>query len=158
MRDHGHLIDHVDRRILTLLQEDGRMSNLALAQSVRLSPTAVLERVRRLVREGYILGYEARLNPVRLDARLLVFVEVLLDHGSPEVVERFRVAVAEHPEIMECHMVTGSFDYLLKVRVADIETCREFIAGVLQAIPGLRETRTLPVMEEVKNSARLRVA
>jgi Lrp/AsnC family leucine-responsive transcriptional regulator len=113
-------IDRTDRRILDALQRDGRISNLKLAEGVALSPTAVLARVQRLTREGYILGYEARLNPLKLGAGMLVFVEILLDRTSPNVFEQFKAAVQVRPEIMECHMVAGGFDYLLKTRAADM--------------------------------------
>lgn len=148
-------LDKIDRRILALLQADGRLSNLKLAEAVHLSPTAVLERVRRLTREGFILGYEARLDPVKLDAGLMVFVEVLLDRTVQDVMDTFRAAVQVRPEILECHLVAGGFDYLLKTRVADMAAYREFIGSVIWALPGVRETRTYAVMEEVKNSFRL---
>ncbi|NNM65292.1 MAG: AsnC family transcriptional regulator [Burkholderiales bacterium] len=157
MKDPVNALDRVDRRILALLQSDGRMSNLALAQAVHLSPTAVLERVRRLVREKFILGYEARLNPQRLSAALLVFIEVVLDRTTPDVFEQFKTAVQARPEIMECHMVAGGFDYLLKTRVADMPAYREFLGSVLLSLPGVRETHTYAVMEEVKNSQALQV-
>ena len=148
-------LDRTDRRILHLLQEDGRLSNLKLAEAVALSPTAVLARVQRLTRDGYILGYEARLNPRLLGASLLVFVEVLLDRTTPHVFEQFRAAVQVHPEILECHMVAGGFDYLLKTRMADMNAYRSFAGTVLWQLPGVRETRTYAVMEEVKQSAKL---
>ena len=106
--------------ILNGLQQDGRMSNLKLAESVSPSATAVLARVNRLSKEGYILGYEARLNPLKLGAGMMVFVEVLLDRTTPNVFEAFKAAVQVRGEIMECHMVAGGFDYLLKTRMADI--------------------------------------
>ena len=148
-------LDRIDRRILQALQEDGRMANLKLAESVGLSPTAVLARVQRLTRDGYILGFEARLNPLLLDAGMLVFVEVLLDRSSPNVFEQFKAAVQVRPEIMECHMVAGGFDYLLKTRTADMNAYREFAGRVLWQLPGVRETRTYAVMEEVKHTTRL---
>jgi Lrp/AsnC family leucine-responsive transcriptional regulator len=148
-------LDRIDRRILQRLQEDGRISNLKLAEAVALSPTAVLARVQRLTREGYILGYEARLNPKQLGAGMLVFVEVLLDRTTPNVFEQFRAAVQVRPEILECHMVAGGFDYLVKARVADMEAYRAFAGSVLWQLPGVRETRTYTVMEEVKSSTRL---
>ena len=157
MKDPANTLDRVDRRILALLQSDGRMSNLALAQAVHLSPTAVLERVRRLVREKFILGYEAKLNPQKLGAALLVFIEVVLDRSSPDVFDQFKAAVSNRPEIMECHMVAGGFDYLLKTRVADMPAYREFLGSVLLSLPGVRETHTYAVMEEVKNSQALQV-
>ena len=148
-------IDRIDLRILKVLQQDGRISNLKLAEQVLLSPAAVLARVQRLTREGYILGYEARLNPLKLGAGLLVFVEVLLDRTTPNVFEQFKAAVQVHPEIMECHMVAGGFDYLLKTRSADMNAYRSFAGSVLWQLPGVRETRTYAVMEEVKNSTQL---
>ena len=148
-------IDRIDRRILQVLQGDGRISNLKLAEAVSLSPTAVLARVQRLTREGYILGYEARLDPVKLGAGMMVFVEVLLDRASPNVFEQFKAAVHVRPEILECHMVAGGFDYLLKTRTADMNSYREFAGNVLWQLPGVRETRTYAVMEEVKNTAAL---
>ena len=150
-------IDKIDARILRVLQADGRISNLKLAETVHLSPTAVLERVKRLTRDGYILGYEARLNPVKLGAGLLVFVEVLLDRTVHDVMDTFRAAVQVRDEILECHLVAGGFDYLLKTRVADMAAYREFIGTVIWTLPGVRETRTYAVMEEVKNSAQLPV-
>ena len=148
-------IDRTDRRILHLLQADGRLSNLKLAEAVGLSPTAVLARTQRLTREGYILGYEARLNPVKLGRGMLVFVEVLLDRTTPNVFDQFKAAVQVRDEIMECHMVAGGFDYLVKTRVADMAAYREFVGTVLWQLPGVRETRTYAVMEEVKHSSRL---
>jgi Lrp/AsnC family transcriptional regulator, leucine-responsive regulatory protein len=148
-------LDRIDLKILNVLQADGRLSNLKLAEAVALSPTAVLARVQRLTREGYILGYEARLDPVKLGVGMLVFVEVLLDRTTPNVFEAFNAAVQAHPQILECHMVAGGFDYLVKTRVADMQAYRDFAGAVLWQLPGVRETRTYAVMEEVKNSARL---
>ena len=148
-------LDRTDLKILRYLQAEGRISNLKLAEAVALSPTAVLARVQRLTKEGYLLGYEARLNPLKLGAGLLVFVEVLLDRTTPNVFEAFKAAVQVRPEIMECHMVAGGFDYLLKTRMADMGAYREFAGTVLWQLPGVRETRTYPVMEEVKNTAQL---
>ena len=148
-------LDRIDLKILQVLQADGRLSNLKLAEAVALSPTAVLARVQRLTREGYILGYEARLDPLKLGAGLLVFVEVLLDRTTANVFEAFKAAVQVHPQILECHMVAGGFDYLLKTRVADMHAYRDFAGTVLWQLPGVRETRTYAVMEEVKSTSRL---
>jgi Lrp/AsnC family leucine-responsive transcriptional regulator len=145
-------LDRIDLKILRGLQEDGRISNLKLAELIGLSPTAVLARVQRLTRDDYILGYEARLNPLKLGVGMLVFVEVLLDRTTPNVFEQFKAAVQIQPAIMECHMVAGGFDYLLKTRSADMNDYRQFAGTVLWQLPGVRETRTYAVMEEVKNS------
>ena len=150
-------LDRIDLKILSCLQEDGRTSNLKLAETVTLSPTAVLARVQRLSKEGYIVGYEARLNPLKLGAGMMVFVEVLLDRTTPHVFEAFRAAVQVRAEIMESHMVAGGFDYLLKTRMADMNAYREFAGSVLWQLPGVRETRTYAVMEEVKNTTHLKL-
>jgi len=148
-------IDKIDAKILRVLQKDGRISNLKLAEEVHLSPTAVLERVKRLTRDGYILGYEAKLNPAKLGAGMLVFIEVLLDRTAPDVMDNFKAAVQVRPEILECHLVAGGFDYLIKTRVADMSAYRGMIGSVIWALPGVRETRTYAVMEEVKSSTAL---
>jgi len=148
-------LDRIDLKILQVLQADGRLSNLKLAEAVALSPTAVLARVQRLTREGYILGYEARLDPVKLGVGMMVFVEVLLDRTTPNVFDAFKAAVQVHPQILECHMVAGGFDYLLKTRMADMQAYRDFAGTVLWQLPGVRETRTYAVMEEVKSSTQL---
>jgi len=148
-------LDRVDLRILDCLQRDGRISNLKLADTVGLSPTAVLARVQRLTKDGLILGYGARLNPLKLGRGMMVFVEVLLDRTTPNVFDAFKGAVQVHDEIMECHMVAGGFDYLLKTRLADMAAYRAFAGTVLWQLPGVRETRTYAVMEEVKDSIHL---
>ena len=148
-------LDRTDARILRALQADGRISNLKLAEAVHLSPTAVLERVKRLTRDGFILGYEARLNPDKLGAGLLVFIEVVLDRTTHDAMGLFKAAVQVRPEILECHLVAGGFDYLVKTRVANMQAYREFVGSVIWALPGVRETRTYAVMEEVKNTTML---
>src|SRR5574343_490137 len=148
-------LDKIDRKILRTLQRDGRISNLKLAEAVHLSPTAVLERVKRLTRDGFILGYEARLNPAKLGASMMVFIEVLLDRTVQDVMDNFRAAVQVRPAILECHLVAGGFDYLLKTRVADMAAYRTFIGNVIWSLPGVRETRTYAVMEEVKSTSQL---
>ena len=150
-------LDRIDLRILAALQADGRISNLKLAETVALSPTAVLARVQGLTRGGFIVGYHADLNAAKLGRGLVVFVEVLLDRSSPNVFEQFKAAVQVRPEIMECHMVAGGFDYLLKTRSADMGAYRAFAGDVLWRLPGVRETRTYAVMEEVKNTTHLHV-
>ncbi len=148
-------LDRIDRKILSALQADGRITNLELADAVGLSPTATAERVKRLTRDGFILGYSARLDPGKLQRGLLVFVEIKLDRMNPEVFSTFASAVTRAPEVLECHLIAGGFDYLVKARVRDMEAYRAFLSEVLMALPGVRETRTYPVMEEVKDTASL---
>lgn len=148
-------LDRIDRRILETLQADGRIANVELAERIGLSPTSAGERVKRLQREGFIEGYGARLDPQRLGLGLLVFVEVLLDKTTPDVFDRFAAAVRRAPEVLECHMVAGGFDYLVKTRVSDMTAYRRFLGETLLGLPGVRETRTYAVMEEVKRDAPL---
>lgn len=143
-------LDAIDYRILRELQNDGRMSNLELSRRVNLSPTPCLTRVRRLETEGVITGYAAFVAPEKLDASLLVFAEVVLDRTTEEVFERFGKAVRNMPQVMECHMVSGGFDYLIKARVRDMADYRDFLGKSLVDLPSVRETHTYVVMEEVK--------
>jgi Lrp/AsnC family leucine-responsive transcriptional regulator len=143
-------IDRIDRRILAILQAEGRLPMVELAERIGLSPTSAGERLRRLQKDGTIAGFGARLDAKRLGLGLLVFVEVSLDKTTPDVFERFAAAVRRAPEVLECHMVAGGFDYLVKTRVADMGAYRRFLGEVLLALPGVKETRTYAVMEEVK--------
>src|ERR1700761_1412696 len=111
-------MDQMDRKLLRALQEDGRITNQALAERCGLSPAACFDRVKRLRGSGVIRGYTALLDPEKLDRALLVFIEVLLDRTTDDVFAAFAAHVRELPEVLECHMVAGGFDYLLKVRVA----------------------------------------
>ena len=147
------LLDKTNKKILAELQHDGRISNLELASRVNLSAAACLERVRKLQEAGYILGYTARLNPEMLDVALLVFIEVVLDRTTPDVFDEFKRAVHKVPEVLECHMVAGGFDYLIKVRVKDMAAYRTFLGKSLLQLKGVRETHTYAVIEEVKNSS-----
>ena len=150
-------IDRIDRKILNLLQADGRIATVDLAEKVGLSPTSTSDRMKRLQREGYITGFGARLDPRRIGLELLVFVEVSLDKTTPDVFEKFAAAVRRAPEVLECHMVAGGFDYLVKTRVADMAAYRRFLGEILLALPGVKETRTYAVMEEVKSDGMLPV-
>jgi Lrp/AsnC family leucine-responsive transcriptional regulator len=150
-------IDKIDRKILQVLQLDGRIASVELAERVGLSPTSTGERLKRLQKDGYIKGFAAKLDPHLLDLPLLVFVEVSLDKTTPDIFDKFAVAVRRAPEVLECHMVAGGFDYLVKTRVADIAAYRRFLGNVLLALPGVKETRTYAVMEEVKTDQLLPV-
>jgi Lrp/AsnC family transcriptional regulator, leucine-responsive regulatory protein len=150
-------MDKLDRRILSLLQADGRLPAVELAQKVGLSANAIGERLRRLQRDGVITGFRAELNPHALGLGLLVFVEVYLDKTTPDAFAKFEEAIRRSPAVLECHMVAGGFDYLVKTRVADMPAYRRFLGDVLLALPGVRETRTYAVMEEIKTDGRLPV-
>lgn len=151
------MTDKIDLRILDILQRDGRITNAELAERIGLSPAATSDRFRRLLKDGYITGFAARLDPVKLGYGLLAFVEVQLDKTTPDVFTRFAAAVTRAPEVLECHMVAGGFDYLIKARLADMGAYRRFLGEVLLTMPGVKESRTYAVMEEVKNDAPLRL-
>ncbi len=146
-------LDRIDRKILVELQHDGRLANVELARRVGLSPTPCLERVRKLETEGYIKGYAAIVDPQKVGAALLVFVEITLSNTSPEGFDDFSKAVNKLDEIQECHLVTGSFDFLLKTRVSNMAAYRELLGETLLRLPGVRESRTYVVMEEVKQTS-----
>jgi len=148
-------LDETDRRLLRVLQADGRISNADLAQRCNLSPSACSDRVRRLREEGYILGFAAILDPAKVGRDVLIFVEVVLDRTTPDVFETFAAAARKAPDVLECHMVAGGFDYLIKSRVRDLVEYRKFLEEVLVRIPGVRETRTYAVLEEVKSGTGL---
>ena len=143
-------LDKLDRRILRILQEEGRISHVHLAERVGLSPTAATERVKRLTREGLITGYAARLDPVLLGLELLVFVEVTLDRTTADVFEKFGEAARRAPEVLECHLVAGGFDYLVKARIADMSLFQDFLERVILPLPGVRETHTYASVGDVK--------
>ena len=148
-------LDRIDLKILRVLQTDGRISNVDLAKAVGLSPTPCLERVRRLEREGYILGYRAILSPEKLNAALIAFVEVTLERTTTADLDRFNAAILALDEVLECHMVGGGFDYLVKIRLPDMSHYRRFLGEKLAAIAGVSQTHTYVVMEEVKSTTAL---
>lgn len=150
-------MDETDRRILGFLQRDGRMTNLDLSKQVHLSPAATLERVKKLEKRGVIRGYMARLDPEALNLGLLVFVQVTLEHSGPEIFETFSKMVRNVPQITECYMIAGGFDYMIKARVKDMNGYRNFLGRTLTRLPGVRQTHTYAVMEEVKSDPALPV-
>jgi len=145
-------IDRIDKNILVELQKNGRLSNVELSKRVGLSPTPCLERVKRLEKEQFITSYKAVLNPLKLDAALLVFVEITLTKTSPDVFDDFAKAVHELEVIQECHLVSGDFDFLLKTRVKDMLAYRELLGDTLLRLPAVSESRTYVVMDEIKSS------
>lgn len=148
-------LDKTDIKILDILQNDGRISNIKLAEAVNLSATAALARVQKLAKDGFILGYEAKLNPEMLNASFVIFVEILLDKTTPNVLEEFSGAVMQYPEIVECHMTSGGFDFVVKIRCANMEEFRKISGQILWRLPGVKETRSYPVMEVIKESSKI---
>lgn len=152
-----YTLDRTDIRILELLQQDGKISNIKLAEAVNLSATAVLARVQKLSKDGFILGYEAHLNPKLLNHGFVVFIEIILDRTTANALEQFAEAVKDIPEIMECHMISGGFDFLLKIRCAHMDDFRKISGQVLWKLPGVKETRSYPVMEVIKETRQMQL-
>nr|WP_298410166.1 Lrp/AsnC ligand binding domain-containing protein [uncultured Halomonas sp.] len=145
-------LDRIDLKILNVLQENARISYVDLASEVGLSTTPCLERVKRLERAGIIRGYKALLDPTALKANLLVFVEISLETQSPAVFDEFRRAIAKLPQIQECHLVSGQFDYILKCRIPEMSAYRQLLGDVVLTLPGVKESKSYVVMEEVKEA------
>ena len=150
-------LDRLDRRILALLQQDGRMSMKDLAEQVGLSITPCIERVKRMERDGVIMGYYARVNPAALGAALLVFVEITLDHKSGNMFDQFRREVLRIPEGMECHLISGGFDYLIKARIREMSEYRKLLGDILLQLPGAVQSKSYVVMEEIKETLTIHV-
>lgn len=148
-------LDSIDRRILKELQADGRMSYTELAPKVGLTTSPCLERVRRLERAGAIRGYTAVVDPNAVGTSLLVYIELSLTYTSPEIFADFKRAILRQPAILECHLVSGDFDYLVKARVPDMNAHRALLGELVRHLPGVRNSKTLVVMEEVKETTQI---
>lgn len=145
-----HHFDKIDMKILSLLQKNARTTMTELADKVGLSTTPVTERVRRLERDGVITGYHAKLNAQALGQNLLVFVEIKLRSKSGNIFEEFRREVLMIPQILECHLVSGEYDYLIKIRLPSMSAYRNMLGNILLQLPAAAESRSYVVMEEVK--------
>lgn len=150
-------LDRLDVSILKVLQEDGRISYVDLADKVGLSSTPCIERVKRLEKEGYIQGYYARLDPQLLDFSMLVFVEISLSYQTPDAFQEFSKAVKRLPYILDCHLVSGDADYLVKARINDMSEYRALLGDMLLTLPGVKNSKSYIVMEEVTETLSLPV-
>ena len=147
----------IDRKILRELQCNGRITYSELARRVGLSTSPCLERVRRMERDGVINGYTALLDPQYLDADLIVFVQIRLTRTSQDIFERFKKAAVKLEEVQECYLISGNFDYLIKARVASMESYRKFLGSTLLSLPDVQESTSYVVMELVKETLALPV-
>ena len=148
-------LDPIDLAMLEALQSEARLTVVELAKRVNLSATPSTLRLRRLEQEGVIQGYHARLNPAALGQALLVFVTVQLKSTDETSLIAFNRAIRPVPQVLECHMVGGGFDYLLKVRVGNMQEYRDLLGGVIGALPMVENTHSYFVMEEVKETSLL---
>ena len=145
-------VDNIDLQILLQLQNDGRTSVVELSKRINLSPTPITQRIKKLEQSGVITGYHARVSPKALGQALMVFVTVKLRGTDEATLEKFNAAVKPVKQILECHMVGGGFDYLLKLRVRDMSEYREILGGVISTLPMIEGTHSYFVMQEVKES------
>ena len=148
-------LDTIDYRIITELQADARLSNVELAERVGLSPSPCLRRVKRLERDGYIIGYRAALNRERVGLGFSVFVGVKIDSHANERALTFEEAVCALPEVIACHLVSGEADYFLEVVVPDLAHYQRFLVGRLLNMPIVREVRSNIAIQTVKAGAPL---
>jgi Lrp/AsnC family leucine-responsive transcriptional regulator len=145
-------LDRFDTAILTVLAEDGRISITDLAKRIGLSKSPTQARLRRLEESGVILGYRAMLDPIRLGLDHVAFVEVRLSDTREAALKAFNAAVGKVPEIEQCHMIAGNFDYLLKVRTTDMGSYRRFLGETISGLPHVANTSTYVAMEAVKET------
>jgi DNA-binding Lrp family transcriptional regulator len=154
-RARARRIDRTDRAILRILQRDAALSNVALAAKVHLSAPACLRRVEQLKRMGLITGVVALLNPRELDAGMLVIIGVVLDRSTPESFADFEKAAAKVSGCMECHVVTGEFDYFMLLRTRDSDGFNRLHAEQLLHLPGVRQIRSFMVLKQVLSTTQL---
>lgn len=145
-------LDGIDLKILDQLQREGRLTMTELGERVGLSTSPCSERVRRLERNGVIAGYHARLAPVAVGKTLLVFVELTLSEKSAAIFKKVRDELGAMPEVLECHLVSGSFDYLVKARLDAMADYRDLLGAMLKKIPVPAQSNSYVVMEEVKET------
>lgn len=148
-------LDRIDRRILDILQRDGRVSITDLAQRVGLSASPCSERVKRLERSGVITGYHARVAPEAIGRGLVVFVEIKLSTKSDEIFDAIRDELQNMPEVIECHLVSGEFDYLVKFRLRGMAEYRHELGELLKRLPVPAGSQSYVVMEVVKEGMEL---
>ena len=150
-------LDKIDHHILKVLQVDGRIAMKDLAERVGLTVTPCIERVKRMERDGVITGYYARVDPAQLGASLLVFVEITLDHRSGNMFDQFRREVQKIPQVLEGHLVSGDFDYLIKARIGEMADYRKLLGDILLQLPGATQSKSYVVMEEIKETLTIHV-
>jgi Lrp/AsnC family leucine-responsive transcriptional regulator len=143
-------LDSIDWKILGLLQGDARISNVELAKAIGLSPSPCLNRVRALEEAGYISRYVTLLDALRVGLKVSVFIQVTLERQIESALERFENAIRGRPEVMECYLMTGDADYLIRVVVADIQVLEEFILKFLTKLPGVGNIKSSFALKQVK--------
>lgn len=147
------ILDQIDKNILNAIQNNGRIAIVDLAEQVNLTKSPCLIRLRKLEKDGFIRGYNANINAHMVGQSHLVYVQIKLRNTSRKKLNEFNAAVREIPEILSCHMMSGGYDYLLKIRSKDVQAYSLFMADILSDLPGVQQTSTFPVLQEVKESS-----
>ena len=148
-------LDRTDLQILRLMQSDGRLGNAEIATRVNTSAATCHRRIQRLFAEGYVTSVRAQVSPRHVEMGTLAFVGVVLDRSTPESFGDFEAAIRAMPVILDCHIVAGDFDYILKIRVREMADIKRLHADKMIALPGVRQSRTFVVMKEVVDNAPL---
>jgi len=151
----GRKLDQIDKNILSVIQREGRIPIVELAEKVNLSKSPCLIRLRKLEKDEFIRGYRADIDPHKINQSHLVYVQVKLRNTSRQMLNEFNTAVRNIPEILSCHMMSGGYDYLLKIRSQNVQAYSLFMADILSDLPGVQQTSTFPVLQEVKESSAL---
>lgn len=149
------ILDQIDKNILNVIQREGRLPIVDLADRVNLTKSPCLIRLRKLENDGFIRGYRADIDPHKVDQSHLVYVQIKLRNTSRKKLNEFNAAVRDIPQILSCHMMSGGYDYLLKIRSKNVQAYSLFMADILSDLPGVQQTSTFPVLQEVKESSAL---
>ncbi len=149
------ILDQIDKNILRVIQREGRIPIVELAERVNITKSPCLIRLRKLEKDGFIRGYRADIDPHKVEQSHLVYVQVKLKNTSRKKLNEFNAAVRDIPEILSCHMMSGGYDYLLKVRSKNVQSYSLFMADILSDLPSVQQTSTFPVLQEVKESIAL---
>lgn len=150
-------IDRIDKKILEILQDNGRLTNSDLAKAVDKSPPPTAERVKKLEKNGYIKKYVAIVDPAKVGITCFTYVEVTLVRHGKDAVERFMSSIVEIEEVLECHHITGDADFLLKVATKDIPTYEQFIIQTLTALPDIQHLKTSVVLSTLKQETKITI-
>ena len=150
-------LDRIDKKILKILQKDGRMANADLAEKIGVSKSACWNHTKRLIDRGFIREVRAILDPEKIDLSLQVLVGVVLDRSTPESFSEFEKAIKKIPAVLECILLAGEFDYWLKIRVKDVQAFNRLHAVALLPLPGVRQLRTFFMLKEIKNTQELQI-
>lgn len=150
-------IDRIDKKILEILQDNGRLTNSDLAKAVDKSPPPTAERVKKLERNGYIKKYVAIVDPVKVGITCFTYIEVTLVRHGKDAIERFMNSIVAIEEVLECHHITGDADFLLKVATKDIPTYEQFIIQTLTALPDVQHLKTSVVLSTLKQETKITI-